>query len=80
MNTTTTEARKFEIGQIVDTGTGDYIWTFEVIARTKCFVTFRQTNTDETYRVKVQTSDWSGDVAEWALPFGKFSMAPTVRA
>jgi hypothetical protein len=54
----------------------DCIWTFEVIKRTAKFVTLRQVNSGEIMRVGVKT--WNGD--EVALPFGSYSMAPSIRA
>jgi hypothetical protein len=77
---TATEIRRFTVGQHVDTGQGDYRWYFEVIKRTKCFVTLRDLRNGDEYRVGIKVSDWSGDSAEWAMPFGSYSMAPIVRA
>ena len=77
--TTTTETRKFRVGQIVDTGRGDYVWTFEVVARTAKFVTLRDRHGD-TRRVKIHVSERSGEPYEWALPLGTYSMAPVVWA
>ena len=76
---TTTPTRTFTIGQTVDTGPGDFVWTFTVESRTRCFVTLRDRHGD-TYRVKIQTSDWSGETSEYAFSFGTYSMAPLVRA
>lgn len=78
--TTAPQVRRFTVGDRVDTGAGDYRWTFDVVKRTACFVTLRDVRNGDTYRVGVKVSDWSGDHAEWCLPFGSYSMAPVVRA
>lgn len=79
--TTATETRRFEVGQVVDTGTGDYRWTFDVIKRTRCFVTLRDRLDGKTYRVGIKTNvEYGGSADEWALPFGSYSLAPVVNA
>lgn len=50
---------------------------FEVVRRTARFVTLRRPDTGETVRVGVK-ADHAG--AEYALPFGTYSMAPVLRA
>lgn len=76
---TTTPTRTFTPGTTVDTGHGDYVWTFTVESRTRCFVTLRDRHGD-TYRVKIHVSERSDGAYEWALPFGSYSMAPVVWA
>ena len=68
----------FAVGQVVTARSAcdsDCVWTFEVIARTRKFVTLREDNGD-VMRVGVREHDGE----EWASPFGTFSMAPVVRA
>ena len=50
---------------------------FEVIKRTKCFITFYDAVMNKEYRVKVRTNE---DGSEWALPHGTYSMAMVLRA
>lgn len=52
------------------------VWTFKVSKRTAKFVTFVDELTGDTYRRGVHV--WDG--AEWARPFGDYSMAPTLYA
>ena len=71
--------KKFETGETYTARDGGgYRWTFEVLGRTKCFVTIRETNArpEETKRVRVKTDD----EGEWALPLGSYSLAPVMRA
>jgi hypothetical protein len=51
------------------------VWTFEVTRRTERMVTLRDVDSGEVVCVKVQDH---GD-GEYALPFGRYSMAPLVR-
>lgn len=77
MTNTTTDT--FHTGQIVSCRSiGDYncVWTFRVTHRTAKFVTLLDTGDGSSYRVGVKT--YNG--VEYALPFGSYSMAPTVRA
>ena len=57
---------------------GETVWLFTVVARTAKFVTLLRDNgaDGETLRVGVKTDDQG----EWALPFGRYSMAPVLRA
>lgn len=73
----TTAAPTFTPGTIVNTGNGDYVWTFEVVKRTAKFVTLRDVDTGDVRRVGIRTD--SVDGGEWALPLGTYSMAPAVR-
>lgn len=57
----------------------DCVWTFTVTARTAKFVTLVDELTGETFRVGVKTSTY-GESHEYALPFGTYSMAPTISA
>lgn len=54
----------------------DCIWTFTVQSRTTKFVTLLEAGTDDVRRVGVKV--WRD--AESCLPFGSFSMAPSLRA
>lgn len=76
MSTSTPEIQTFEVGGTYDTGRGDYSWAFTVEARTAKFVTLRQVDSGETFRVGVYTFDGE----EHALPFGRYSQAPVVAA
>lgn len=69
---------KFEVGKTYQTrSTCDHncIFTYDVIARTKKFITIKN-EFDEIKRVGV--SEYDGQ--EWASPEGRFSMSPTIRA
>lgn len=57
----------------------DCIWVFEVVKLSKCFVTLRDIYTDETYRTKIQTSNWDGTEEESTKPFGTYSMCAIAR-
>lgn len=75
----TTTATTFRTGQTVSCrSAGDYdcIWTFRVTHRTAKFVTLTDTTDGKSYRVGIKT--WDG--VEYALPFGSYSLSPTVRA
>ena len=75
-NTATSTPTQFNVGTEYTTGrNGDYIWTFTVVARTAKFVTLQDEEGD-LYRVGIYV--W-GDT-EAAMPFGKYSMAPTINA
>lgn len=52
------------------------VWTFKVVARTAKFLTLRNVRETATFRTGVKVSN--GD--EWALPLGRYSMAPVLRA
>lgn len=74
----TTDTIKFQTGQTAacrSLGDHNCVWVFTVIKRTAKFVTLEDSN-GETYRVGVY--DWDG--AEACKPFGRYSMAPTLRA
>lgn len=79
MSMTATATTAFRLGQIV-TATSAFdsecIWTFEVIHRSAKFVTLRDVDTGDLLRVGVRVH--YGE--EWASPFGRYSMAPVVRA
>jgi hypothetical protein len=69
----------FQVGQIVSANSAcdyDCVWTFEVVSRTAKFITLRDQGTGNTMRVGVRVYDGE----EWASPFGRYSMAPVVRA
>lgn len=76
-NEATATTTDFAAGQTVDTGAGDYVWTFDVLKRTAKFVTLRDQLSGDTYRVGIKRSDFDG--VEYALPFGRYSMAPIVK-
>lgn len=68
----------FEVGKTYTTRPTDY--PFTVVARTAKFITIKN-QYGEVNRVGVKVGSSSGNVFyEWALPFGKFSMAPVIRA
>lgn len=83
-NTTTpAPSATFAVGDIVSCCSAcdsDCVWTFEVIKRTAKFITIRDTTSGEVNRVGVQTNPWNPTDPETALPFGRFSMAPVIRA
>jgi hypothetical protein len=78
---------RFEVGQRVfarSIGDHNCVWIFEVVKRTAKFVDLHQVGSEslrhpegQTFRVKVRTHGVDG--VEWALPFGDYSMAPSVR-
>ena len=73
-----TEPARFTIGQVCNARSScdwDTIFTWTVVARTAKFVTFRD-EFGEDRRVRVK-EDRDG---EWAMPQGRFSMAPVVHA
>lgn len=81
MPTTTTApaTTSFEVGATYSCTSAcdsDCVWTFTVARRTAKFVTLVDQQTGDTYRVGVKT--WDG--VEYALPFGSFSMAPSIKA
>lgn len=69
----------FEVGTIYyvrSIGDYDCVWSYRVIRRTAKFVTLEDVQSGETVRVGV--SVWDGE--ETAMPHGRYSMAPTLRA
>lgn len=71
-------ATRFVVGQsYAARSAGDYdcVWTFTVESRTAHFVTLRQ-DSGESMRVGVR--EWRG--VETALPFGRYSMSPSISA
>lgn len=73
-----TDLATFTVGQTVSARSlmdYDIVWHFTVIARTPKFVTLKDDHGD-TYRVGVKV--YAG--SEYAMPFGNYSMAPTVYA
>jgi hypothetical protein len=86
-----TTTHQFTAGQIVTATSpcdSECVWTFEVTGRTAAFVTLTDTDTGDVRRAKITTVEstrWNGSdverfTEETALPFGRFSMAPVVRA
>lgn len=70
----------FKVGDCYSTGEGrDYVWRFEVVARTAKFITVQDYNArkGETSRVGVKRGS---DGHEYALPLGNYAMAPTINA
>lgn len=65
----------FQIGTSYDTGRGDYVWTYTVIARTAKFITIVD-QYGEQARVGVRVHNGE----EWASPMGSFSQAPVISA
>lgn len=75
---TATTTATFEVGASYEARSAcdhNCVWSFEVVKRTAKFVTLVESN-GETMRVGVHEFN----DAEWALPFGSFSMAPTISA
>lgn len=78
---TATQTHTFQVGttygarSIIDS---DTIFRFTIIKRTAKFITVLRDNgaDGEVIRVGVKTDERG----EWALPFGSYSMAPTIRA
>jgi hypothetical protein len=75
----------FETGRVYTTGEGrDYVWHFEVLERTAKFITIQDVShgrRGKTSRVgALATQDTSGNDTEYALPLGRYSMAPTIEA
>jgi len=79
MTTTIDTTATFEVGNTYSATSpcdSDCVWTFEVTKRTAKFITLQDVRSAETMRVGVRVhSD-----AEWASPFGSFSMAPVICA
>ncbi len=76
-NTTTTPAT-FKVGQTVATRSAcdhDMVLSWTVVSRSAKFVTLREAGC-KPVRVAVHM----GTDGEWAMPWGRFSMAPVVRA
>ena len=73
---------QFAVGQKFGIGVGEGYDRFEVLLevtkRTPKQVTFK-TKFNETYTVKVRAPYFHG-TAEWAMPYGQYSMAPTIHA
>lgn len=71
-------ATRFVVGESYQArSAGDYdcVWTFTVECRTARFVTLVQ---DSGERMRVGVREWQG--VESALPFGRYSMSPSIRA
>lgn len=79
--TNTTPAAKFIVGATYEARSAcdhNAVWSFTVIGRTAKFITVNHDG--EILRVGVKLSTWSATHYEYALPFGSFSMAPTISA
>lgn len=69
----------FQIGhtyQARSVGDHNCVWTFHVTARTAKFITITEDADGTPVRVGVKTHDH----VEWAEPFGRYSLSPTIRA
>lgn len=70
---------KFEIGQTywtTSTADADCVFEFTIVARTAKFITFVQPGDSRQHRVGVTSYDGT----EYAMPFGRYSMAPQICA
>lgn len=56
------------------------VWRFEVVGRTEQTVTLRGVNCNDggVKRINKKVSEWAG--RETVFPFGRYSMAPCLRA
>lgn len=76
----------FAVGDIVRCTSAcdsDCVWTFRVEARTARFITIRDIShgeNGEVRRVGITVNKWNPTDPEAAAPFGRFSMAPIIRA
>lgn len=78
MNQTTTTTATFNIGQTyscTSAGDSNCVWTFTVQARTAKRMTIEDGYDTKIVGIKI---DESGN--EWALPMGRYSMAPVIRS
>lgn len=74
---------KFEVGKKYITRSicdHDCIWEFDIVARTAQTVTIMDTHNYEVSKCRInkQVSEWAG--CESIFPFGRYSMAPILRA
>ena len=70
---------KFEVGKSYPTGSGKFV--FECVGRTAKMATFRsRTWGDKRVKIHVMEAGPSWEAEETALPLGRYSMAPVVRA
>ena len=79
MNTDLTTTATFQTGSTISTRSAcDYncVWVFTVVSRTAKFVTME----DSSGKVRRTGINVDEQGNEWTMPFGKFSMAPVVRA
>lgn len=70
---------KFEIGQTYWTTSiadADCVFEFTIVSRTAKFITFTMRNDNRQHRVGVTCYDGT----EYAMPFGRYSMAPQISA
>lgn len=67
---------KFEIGKTYYVESGPCVFEFTIVARTAKFITYTQRNDSTERRVGITSYDGH----EYAMPFGKFSMAPQINA
>lgn len=73
--------RKFEVGKKYTHGwnsNSEHFTTWEVIKRTAQTITITDGRETKTCRIIKQISEWRG--AECVLPFGNYSMCPTLEA
>ena len=54
------------------------VWTFKVISRTEKTVKITDGKETKTCKIIAKVSEWAG--AESVYPFGRYSMAPVLRA
>lgn len=57
----------------------DTVWHFTVVSRTAKFITIQE-GRGKPYRVGVTVSTWQNESYEFALPLGRYSMAPVISA
>ena len=75
--------RVFEVGKEYSMRSAcdhECVWTFRVVDRTEKTVTLRGVNTNEggRFRINEKASEWAK--RETVFPFGRYSMAPVLRA
>lgn len=81
--TTSTPPATFEVGAVYECRSfcdHDCVWRLEVIRRTAKFVTLRDVDTGDEYRVGVRVWTWGGESFETCSPFGRYSMSPLLNA
>lgn len=75
--------KKFEVGKSYThgwIGDSELFTTWEVIARTAATITIKHNITNEVKKCRINKFLSERENAECVLPFGKYSMCPTLRA
>ena len=75
------EIKKFKVGRQYSMRSAcdhDCVWTYQVVARTRCTITIVQVGHRQKQVCRVRNSEWLG--AECCNPLGRYSMSPVLSA